>query len=488
MPRSASAQPPRLLVAVMASLIGVAGSTCLAQAGGAPPDVPPSPYLCGEDARRALLARSPATLLREADVALRAEGLRLAELGLSSVLTVEPSMGVGRDLVGASTDLDWEPGLDVDASLGYRYDQVAQARARAALVQAERRLTAQVRADVLLALLTQSRLRSAERAAAGADAAWAVAQAATVAAEAALATARAAAAEAREASSQDGPAATPTTALASAQLDLRAAELEESRARAEAAGRRAEVGEARALLAALGVPASPGDRPADPPGRAATSSCLTTGAPAGPDRLPIALPAPPRDASAARAALEAALELARAQRHRAALAPLNDLSLTAQYQEGGARATAELALDGGRPTAEVALRWRDVGRHAWSVGVEASLRLDDTMGAALVAAEAEVAAAEAALATFDAGFSDRVEAARAATHAAWLELTFAAEELAIAEARLNLATTERDATRARTAVERALNAWEREYQAYLRALDAYLTEFDLPWNVLLASP
>jgi hypothetical protein len=116
--------------------------------------------------------------------------------------------------------------------------------------------------------------------------------------------------------------------------------------------------------------------------------------------------------------------------------------------------------------------------------VAASIRLDDTMGAALEAARQQMEAAQAAVRQFDEEFPARAAAGVAAAESAWLQLVFALEAVSIAQGRLALAIDEREVARSEQVLSRSLDALEREYQAYLRALGRYLTEFELPWRQL----
>ncbi len=432
---------------------------------------PASAYVCEPELRAALNARSQAAEARAADVARRAEELLLAELGLAASVSLGGGLEVGENLARPGTGPTWEPELELDASLGYRYDEVALARARQALDLADGRHSAQLRADVLEALVTFSRLRVAQRTAAQAENAAAEAEelAASVRTSAALA-------------APDAP---------DVLLDVRELELAARRARANADGRSAEVEAARAHLAALGAEAGPLDG-ALPNGCVATD-LMSDGAFDSGIRPPT-LPPPDPTASHERLLLLRSLELAAAQHRRAAFGPLADLSLTGRYQGAGSRITAELALDGGRPAAEVSVRYRDVATHDWSIGLSATFELDPTMGPELEAAAQRHDAARNALDAYDAGFDERVRTEIAAVHDAWMEVEFALEAHAIAVARLELATTapettrDRETTRARDIEGRTRDALEREYQAYLRAVNTYLNAFDLPWSALLERP
>lgn len=425
-------------------------------------------YVCVSDLELAIATSSPERAARAADVARREGELRLAELGLSTALTVTSGATLGADLA-REREAALDPRLELDASFGYQYDAVAVARARGTLTTAVRRERAQERADTLQALLSLSRLRTAERLAARAD--TGAAEAERLAASAAASAAVAHAGSAHE---------LPVDVV----LDLRELDLAAARARATASGRESEAAAARAELRRLGIDARKMARTVGAPARLGPAACLSL--PPGPEGRAAgpSLPRPVASASLARDLLVANAELAAAQRERAALGPLRDLSLTARYQEGGARLTAEVGLDRGRPGAGVAMRWRDSSAHAWELGVAATLRFDESQGRALAAADAQLEAVAAELDAFDAHFPERIDDALKAVDAAWLDLAFAIEAASIASGRLGLAEGERDVTRAEQVLDRSLDALEREYQAYLRALNRYLDEFDLPWSAL----
>ena len=269
-------------------------------------------------------------------------------------------------------------------------------------------------------------------------------------------------------------------------MDLAAA-----KARATASGRADDLAEALAELARLGV------EPTAALQFGALASSLVAGD--GPaacldvEATPLQraegphLPTPSGHGSAERELLRHASDLTAAQSRRAALGPLRDLSMTAHYQEGGARVLAELELDGGRPAAGVNVRLRDTASHNWGVGVSATIRLDDSMGAALASAITQREAAQAALNEFDAAFPQRLANSQVVVESAWLQLAFAVEAVSIAGGRLELAATEHDVTRAEQVLSRSVDALEREYQTYLRALGRFLTEFDVPWSALVGA-
>lgn len=436
-------------------------------------------YVCAFDLSLAVRAASPELAARSAEVARREGELRLAELGVSTVLTVTTGVDVSQNLL-RDDEARWDTNLQMDAGLGYRYDEVAIVRARTALTTALKREADQQRADVLSALISLSRLRAAERLAIQTDAV-------AVEAESLAASVRQSAATAQAAWAETGvapdPVADPEPDLA---LNIRELDLAAARARATAHGRAEEASAARTELARLGI---------EPPGSYVLGSPLTSTGPAaclvpagggpvnragGPD-----LPRPGPHTATERRLLEHAADLAAALHRRATFGPLRDLSMTAHYQEGGARVLAELELDGGRPAAGVNVRLREAAAHNWGVGVAATIRLDDSMGAALTSAAEQLETARAALAAFDGTLNARVLTEVTTVETAWLQLVFAAEAVSIAEGRLALATEERERTRAEQVLSRAIDALEREYQAYLRAVNRYLAEFDLPWSSLL---
>ncbi|MFA5594518.1 MAG: hypothetical protein WDA15_04455 [Trueperaceae bacterium] len=435
-------------------------------------------YVCAYDLTLAARAASPELAARSAEVARREGELRLAELGVSSVLTVTTGVDVSQNLL-RDDEARWDTSLQMDAGLGYRYDEVAIVRARTALTTALKREADQRRADVLSALINLSRLRAAERLSAQTDAVAVEAESLAASVRQSAATAQAAWAETGVATDLE---ANPETDLA---LNIRELDLAAARARATAHGRAEEASAARTELARLGI---------EPPGPYVFGSPLTSTGPAaclvpaegpvnragGPD-----LPRPNPHTATERHLLEHAADLAAALHRRATFGPLRDFSMTAHYQEGGARVLAELELDGGRPAAGVNLRLREAAAHNWGVGVAATIRLDDSMGAALTSAAEQLETARAALAAFDATLTTRVLTEVTTAETAWLQLAFAAEAVSIAEGRLALATEEREHTRAEQVLSRAIDALEREYQAYLRAVNRYLAEFDLPWSSLL---
>lgn len=431
-------------------------------------------YVCASDLALALQATSTELAARRAEVARREGELRLAELGISTVLTMATDLGVGANLA-REAEAAWSTGLQLDASVGYRYDEVAIARARSALTTAQRREADQQRADVLSALVSLSRLRAAERAAEQTDATAAEA-------ESLAASVRRSAAAAQAASGEAGHPEAAAELAPDLVLNIRELDLAAAKARAAATGRSQEASEARAELNRLGlepITTATGAAPAQHTGPVA---CMPG------DMVPLSraegptLPTATLQGSVERASLQHSVDLAVAQLRRATLAPLRDLSMTAHYQEGGARVLAELELDGGRPAAGVSLRLRESAAHNWGVGLSARIRLDDTMDIALTTAAAQEQAARTALSEFDAVFPTQVLAEVAAVEAAWLQLAFAVEAVSIARERAFLAADERESARAEQVLVRAIDALEREYQSYLRALGRYLAKFDLPWS------
>lgn len=469
-------------------------------------------YVCTQDLALALTASSAELASRRAEVVRRQGELRLVELGLSSMISVTSGVEVGANLQ-RSEEAAWSPSLQMDAGLRYRYDEVALIRARVALVTAIRRADAQQRADVLTALISLSRLRAADRLAAQTGHAASEAEALATSVRESAVRAYATSAEAHGAAVDEATetdrtsaalAATATggalaeAALQSAAitaaapdvaLNIRELDLAAARARAAATGRQSDADAARAQLNRLGIPPAAAYAGTGHVGAAhhGPAGCLTLEhAPMNRAGSP-ALPEPPALGGHARQLLLHALELATAQQRRASLGPVRDLSMTAHYQEGGARVLAELELDGGRPTAGVNVRWRETAAHNWGVGVTATIRLDDSMGATLESARAQVASAQTEILAFDGAFDSLVTAELAAVGTAWLQLAFAVEAVSIARGRLALAVEERDVTRSEQVLNRSIDALEREYQAYLRALARYLDQFDLPWHALMAT-
>lgn len=456
------------LLAVLTSAAWASGageSSQGAAAGQRAADTGATAYVCTADLLVALGATSRDLETRRTEVRRREGELRLAVLGLSAMASMTAEADLGANLL-READPSWATGLQLDAGLSYRHDAVAIARARANLVTAERRAATQKRSDVLSALLSLSRLRAAQRASANTDSSAAEA-------ESLLNSVRESAADAF---------GDWTEADADVLLNIRELDLAAARARATASGRADEAGEAQAELSRLGVAAAASRLLATSPGGPA--ECLT--AQAGPAfrTADLGLPQPVVGSSAERALLELAVRLATALHERAALAPLRELSMTAHYQEGGARILAEVDLAAGRPSAGLNFRVRDSNASNWGIGVSATIRIDDSMGDALAASRAQLAEAERALQEFDAAFPDSVRREAASVQASWLTLAFAVEALSIARARHELAVEQRDADRAAQTVTRAVDTLEREYQAYLRALARYLAAFDLEWGSL----
>lgn len=405
---------------------------------------------CESELALALQVNSIAAQQRSAEVTERRRILDLTRLGLSSAVSVQPSYSGERNLAKPERPTDWGAGLNLDANIRYRHDAVAELRAEGALHKAEQRYRDQRRADVLTALLSFSQLRVAERAAATAE------QNATDAEEAA--------AQAQAAASSD---ASPQAAL-----DLREAQLTARRARRNAEMSRKEVGGRLNALIDLGVlPLATGDSPTAPVCR-------------NPPRLPLEVPLAKLESNDTFIALLLALELAEAQASRAAFAPLHDLAMSARYQQDGTRTTVQVGLDGGRPEASVEFRYRDVATYGWSVGISATLRVDESMGAELRAAKNVAATAAAELAAFEANFAVALTEATATLADAYEELGFAGEALTIAAERATLAETEKDRARAAQAHLRALDGYERAYQTYLRAVNNHLANFGMAWGDL----
>ncbi len=420
---------------------------------------------CADELALALSASSAASRQRGAEVEQRRHDLGLARLGLSTVVSVQPSYSGERNVATQDRPAEWGLGMQLDANLKYRYDLVDQLRAVVALHKAELRYRDQRRGDVLLALVTFSRLRAAERAAVSAEQSATEAEKAVVESEGAM----------------------TTDASPVAKLDLREARLAAQRARNSAKGRHDDVANHLTILAELGVGSSgigTINVEAQAPAGSKSNASAMPPAPESchvPPSTPLLVPLAQLASNDTYIALLLGLELAEAQSMRASLAPLRDLALKARYQEAGNRTTFQVGLASGRPEASMEFRWRDVTTHAWSVGVSATLRLDDSMGAALSEAQDAVTAAAAALTSFEAGFSAALAQADAALLAAYQELLFAEEALAIATERLALAPDERDTSRAEQARLRTLDAYERAYQSYLRAINDHLSGFGLTW-------
>jgi len=506
-----AAAPPFPLAGQGAAL----GTSADAGAAGLP--VTPA-FVCTADLELALAAGSPEGVQRRAEVSRREGELRLAELGLSTVLSVTSGVDVGANLLREEAAA-WDTTLQLDAALGYRYDEVAVVRARTALTTARKREAEQRRADVLNALIQLSRLRAAQRQ-------WTQAEGSATEAESLAASVRrsaittqaaalgsasgpspAAAEQGPEPATDSAPAGPPGSApdlafVPAPELDhvlppdlppdlalnIRELDLAAARARATATGRAGEAATALAELERLGVPLPAVKAHADRITHTGPVACLAPAAGTMNRAGGPALPQPEPGLMAERLLLVHATDLAAARNRRATLGPLRDLSLTAHYQEGGARVRAEVELDGGRPGAGVDLRLRPAAAHSWGVGLAATIRLDDTMGPALAAAAAELEAAQAALAEFDTQLPARVTAQTAAVGSAWLQLAFAVEAVSIAAERMQLAVSEgapeKDVARAEQVLSRSVDALEREYQAYLRALGRYLAEFDMAWSDL----
>ena len=160
---------------------------------------------------------------------------------------------------------------------------------------------------------------------------------------------------------------------------------------------------------------------------------------------------------------------------------MRDLRLEAHYQEGGGRATASVGLAAGRPDANLALRWRPSGKDAWRVQLSANVRLDESLGAALVRAEANAVAARAELAAFDVAQLATETTTRTGLERATVELELLDEALQLAVIRRDDPTEARNLTRNSQAVTRALDARERGIQAYFRAYAAHLSARDARW-------
>lgn len=384
------------------------------------------------DLAAARAAQSASTWAREDAVAQRQTDLALAQQGITASIGARPTVGLGND-TDPSDELSTLDivGYQFDAAVGYRHDEVAIARARAALVTAEAALAAQRRNDVLDALVALSRLRVSERA-------------------------EAAAAAELEATLAGLERAEGTADERQARLQARRAELAVQDAAAATAAQ-------LDALAGLGVQA-PDEH---------DEACAL---------VPLSeAPSADREDHTGRRALQAALEVAEALHARALWAPVRDLRLEAHYQEGGGRATASVGLAAGRPDANLALRWRPSGKDVWRVQLSANVRLDESLGATVVRAEANSSAARAELAAFGAAQLTRETATRIALERAAVELELLDEALQLAVIKRDDPTEARNLVRNTQAVARALDTRERGIQAYYRAYAAHLGARDAQW-------
>jgi hypothetical protein len=223
--------------ALAALLVALSGAVAARGAAALTPA-----YLCAQDLELALQARSPETAVRQAEVRRRQEDLRLAELGLSLLLTVEPGAVLGANLK-KDEPAALRPTFEADASLGYRRDEVAVARARLALDSAQRRQVTQARADGLQALISLSRLRAAQGLYAQADANAVEAEELAASVQQSAVTA-----QARSATADRGEKGDDVT------LDVRELKLAAARARATADDRLADIAAAENELNRLRVP------------------------------------------------------------------------------------------------------------------------------------------------------------------------------------------------------------------------------------------
>lgn len=453
-----------LSAATLAAYTAASGTTSV----GAPP-VPVCADLVAADLAAAVHAVSTTTYLRETDVLTRSADLAAVRNGVSAGLGLRPSVGLGD---GVDLEDEVDPleliGFQVNAAVGYRYDELAVLRAEAALDTAEGRLAAQRRADVVDALVALSRLRVARRAEAAAESELTLLLASLTTAEA---TAEATAAERTADPDHDSPLGTPAQPGAEPELGplyLREARLRVRQARLALDDARAAASTLRAVLVELVVDA--GDEQAD-----AALGCRLAA-------LPVPAPASAGTRASAGSGLMLALRVAQAQLARARFAPLRDLSLQAYYQEGGNRLTGTVGLDLGRPELELGLRWRPTGKDAWSVRLSADIRLDESMGAAVRQAEAGVAAAQAALDAFEAGRPARLDASASALERAWLEVELLDEAVQLALLRREDPGEARNLSRNDQALARALDARERGLQAYYRAYAAHLATLGVAWG------
>lgn len=412
-----------LLVVCLQTPAGLASDALSSAPNGAmPPDV-----------RAALAARSDAAELRARDLDDRVSERERLRRGLLYAVAVTPSLDADQDLRDPSDVVTFEPDLLVDAHVTYRYDSVARLAADAGVERAAARLRAQLRSDVEFALLTLSRLRVAERA---------------------LQEAR---------SERDMLAAADRGARAGSAFDPAVADAETALARATLAFDEAafEVDALRRTLTALDVA----------PGAA---------------WHPVAFAVPPLDAARHPRArlLELGVAQAAAREASAAWAMLDEIELTATYEQGGATARGRLAWERGTPEATLGMRWSPDDDHGWGVGMAATLRFDHTSVDAAALGERELADARAELGAFLTGIEVEVALSLRNVDLAWRAVALAdidrqraADAADVAAAAGNATASERAATRLR----RAEDALERAWQGYVRAFADHLETLDVTW-------
>jgi len=207
-----------------------------------------------------------------------------------------------------------------------------------------------------------------------------------------------------------------------------------------------------------------------------------------------------------RRALERELAAARLER-RGGWALLDDIRLDASLTDQGARLRAGIGLDTGRPSAWADATWTGTTSEAWSIGVSARLRIDDSWSAERERAERALADADAALALALADAAWLAREAHRAVHEAADEVAFAERSLALSRQALrelaaelaaarhearsasdagDLSEAERSAAAGRVqrledAYRRAELGYQRERDAFLRSWERYLREAERLW-------
>lgn len=296
----------------------------------------------------------------------------------------------------------------------------------------------------------------------------------------------------------DGQLPTRRQALARAEAGLLAGSV--SRNQRDVAALELERAEAAVARAALDLDAAQHEaarRGIDVPAAAAQHQALLHPDPLEGWRLPPPPEHLPHE-TLLRRALERDVAVARLER-RGAWAVLDDVRVEASWSDSGTRLRAGAGLDEGRPSA-----WADLGltggRDAWSLGLSARLRVDDTWEAERQHAERSLQQAEAALAEAVAEAPWLAAQARRSLAEAEADVAFAERALALGRTALRELGTElaaargaaRDAERrgdaaaaeeagARVgrfedAYRRAELGHQRERDAFLRAWERYLRE------------
>ncbi|HET8984258.1 MAG TPA: hypothetical protein VFN03_00740, partial [Trueperaceae bacterium] len=143
--------------------------------------LPSQPYFA--DLAVALGATSDAVRERQSLVVAARTNLARAIAGFEVVGLAAPTLEFERDLADPTDQGAWETDIDVSIDATYRRDTRAVLRARLALLNAERQLRDQVRADLQRALLALSAARLDARSTAQAQLEAARAQAALTAAQ-----------------------------------------------------------------------------------------------------------------------------------------------------------------------------------------------------------------------------------------------------------------------------------------------------------------